>query len=92
MVFFEWCKLQRFFNVEFIVLQIGADEIVCLFWFKGNVDASCFDHDDARSMFFEVDGDVATEDVCLVSLGNILVDEVDRWHDALVSFWVVGVC
>lgn len=91
MVFFIGCKFEWFFDSELVGLKVGADEFVCLFWFEGDIDASCFDHDDSCSLFFEVVSNVSGEDVCLVSLGDVLVDEINRWYNAVVSFWVVGV-
>lgn len=91
MIFFKWCKLKCFFDFEFLLLEVGADEFVCLFWFECDIYASGFDHDEPNSFWFEVGCDVAGEDVRLVSLGDILVDEVDRWDDTLVSFWMVRI-
>jgi len=91
MVFFKWCKLKCFFDFEFLLLDVGADEFVCLFWFECDIYASCFDHDEPNSFWFEVGCYVTGEDVRLVSLGDILVDEVDRWDDTLVSFWMIRI-
>ncbi len=91
MVFFIGCKLKWFFNSEFASLKVGADEFIGLFWFEGNIDASCFDHDDSCSLFFKVVNDVSGEDVCLVSLRDVLVNKVNRWYKAVVSFWMVGI-
>jgi hypothetical protein len=90
-VFFIGCKLKWFFDSELASLKVSADEFVRLFWFEGDIDASCFDHEDSCSLFFEVVGNVSGEDVCLVSLGDVLVNKVNWWYKAVVSFWVVGV-
>ena len=91
MVFFKWCKLNSFFYFEFLLLEVGADEFICLFWFECDINATCFDHDKPHSIWFEVGCNVAGEDVSLVSLGDILVDEVDWWNNTFVSFWVVRI-
>lgn len=91
MVFFKGCKLKCFFDFEFLLLEMGTDEFVSLFWFECDIYASCFDHDKSNSFWFEVGCDVAGEDVRLVSLGNVLVDKVYWWDGALVSFWVVRI-
>ena len=59
MVFFKWCKLKCFFDFEFLLLEMGADEFVSLFWFECDIYASCFDHDKPNSFWFEVGCDVA---------------------------------
>lgn len=52
MVFFVGCEFQCFGDVEFLLLEVCADKLVRLFWFEGDVDASCFDHEDAGALFF----------------------------------------
>jgi len=91
-VFFERCKVKCFFHDKVMFFEIGCDKVVCLFWFECDVDTSCFDHDECSSVWFEVRLYVPGKDVCLVSLGDILVDEVDRWDDGVVAFRVVRVC
>ena len=90
-VFFIGCEVVDVFDGESLCFKVGGDEGVGLLWFEGDVDASCFDHEDGFSLFFKVSGDVGGEDVCLMALGDILIDEVDGGDEGGVSFGVVGV-
>ena len=63
--------------------------IVYFLWWLCDIDAACFDHED--TFFTGEKGHVFEEHVYLVSLCDILVDEINMSYLCLIVMRIVGI-